>query len=193
MIAAGTPAHIVNTVSMAGHVHERRSPAPYTVSKFAALAATECLAHDLAAIGAPIKVSAVVPGAVDTRIGTLEPQPARRRSPATPTDDAAFVEQALADLTRDQGAPPEEVAGMIVDAIRTEQFLVPTKPSYAAAAPRPRRRARSNAQLPPDAQLRLNLRQPEQRRRRSFVAAASGHAARRFGAVDRLDEHAATR
>ena len=41
------------------------------------------------------------------------------------------VEQALIDLTSTQGAPPEDVATMIVDAIRTEQFLVPTKPSYA--------------------------------------------------------------
>jgi NAD(P)-dependent dehydrogenase (short-subunit alcohol dehydrogenase family) len=130
MLAAGTPGHIVNTVSMAGLCTNAFS-GPYTVSKFAALAATECLAHDLAAIGAPIKVSAVVPGAVATSIG----KSGRNRPAAlaaTRTEDAAFVEQTLVDFTSTQGAPPEEVAAMVVDAIRQEQFLVPTRPSYAA-------------------------------------------------------------
>lgn len=129
MLAAGTAAHIVNTVSMAG-VCTNAFSGPYTVSKFAAQAATECLAHDLRAIGAPIKVSAVVPGAVATRIAA-----SGRNRPdalaAARSEDAQFVEQALSDLTSTQGAPPEEVAAMIVDAIRSEQFLVPTKPSYA--------------------------------------------------------------
>ena len=103
---------------------------PYTVSKFAALAATECLAHDLDAIGAPIKVSAVVPAAVDTQIAhSRRNQPSAYATEAG--DDVAFVEGALSDLTTTMGAPPSEVAGMIIDAIRNEQFLVPTKPSYA--------------------------------------------------------------
>ena len=129
MLKAGTPAHIVNTVSMAG-VCTNAFSGPYTVSKFAAQAATECLAHDLRAIGAPIKVSAVVPAAVDTRIAT-----SGRNRPeslaAARSEDAQFVEQALTDLTTTHGAPPDDVAALILDAIRTEQFLVPTKPSYA--------------------------------------------------------------
>lgn len=129
MLAAGTPAHIVNTVSMAG-ICTNAFSGPYTVSKFAAQAATECLAHDLRAIGSTIKVSAVVPGSVATRIATSgrnRPDPLA----AARSEDAQFVEQALTDLTSTQGAPPEDVARLIVDAIRTEQFLVPTKPSYA--------------------------------------------------------------
>jgi NAD(P)-dependent dehydrogenase (short-subunit alcohol dehydrogenase family) len=129
MLAAGSAAHIVNTVSMAG-VCTNAFSGPYTVSKFAAQAATECLAHDLRAIGAAIKVSAVVPGSVATRIAS-----SGRNRPeslaAARSDDATFVEQALADLTSTQGAPPEDVATMILDAIRTDRFLVPTKPSYA--------------------------------------------------------------
>jgi len=130
MIAAGTEAHIVNTVSMAG-VCTNAFSSPYVISKFAALAATECLAHDLAAVGAPISVSAVVPGAVDTQIA----RSSRNRPAAlatTRTDDAAFVEEALHDLTSTAGAAPDDVATLIVDAIRTRQFLVPTRPSYAA-------------------------------------------------------------
>jgi len=129
MIAAGTPAHIVNTTSMAGMCTNAFS-GPYTISKFAAQAATECLAHDLRAIDAPIQVSAVVPAAVDTRIaGSSRNRPGTLA--AERSDDAQFVEQALTDLTTTQGAPPAEVAGIIVDAIKSNQFLVPTKPSYA--------------------------------------------------------------
>jgi NAD(P)-dependent dehydrogenase (short-subunit alcohol dehydrogenase family) len=146
MLAAGTAAHIVNTVSMAG-VCTNAFSGPYTVSKFAAQAATECLAHDLRAIGAPIRVSAVVPGSVATQIATSD-----RNRPeslaAARSEDAQFVEQALADLTATQGAPPEEVATMIVAAIRTEQFLVPTKPSYAKQL-RDRCDAMVDKELPP--------------------------------------------
>jgi NAD(P)-dependent dehydrogenase (short-subunit alcohol dehydrogenase family) len=129
MLAAKTEAHIANTVSMAGMCTNPYS-GPYTLSKFAALAATECLAHDLATIGAPIGVSAVVPGAVDTRIGD-----ARRNRPTAliteQSEDAVFADRVLEEFTADQGAPPEEVAGLIVDAVRANQFLVPTRPSYA--------------------------------------------------------------
>ena len=35
------------------------------------------------------------------------------------------------DLTTGQGLDPSDVAGMVLDAIRTNTYLVPTKPSYA--------------------------------------------------------------
>ena len=76
MLAAGTEGHVVNTISMAGLATTPFS-GPYDVSKFAAMAATECLAHDLASVGAPIKVSAVCPGLVDTGISR-----SRRNRPA---------------------------------------------------------------------------------------------------------------
>jgi NAD(P)-dependent dehydrogenase (short-subunit alcohol dehydrogenase family) len=145
MIAARRPAHIVNTVSMAG-LCSTPFTAPYNVSKFAALAASECLAHDLETVGAPIGVSVVVPSAVMTRIGS-----SGRNRPemlgGTVSDDATFVEQALVDLTG-SGLPPAEVARMILDAIRTNTYLVPTRDSY-----RPQIEARYLAlldkQLPP--------------------------------------------
>lgn len=129
MLAGGEPGHIVNTVSMSGMFTTAFS-GPYAISKFAALAATESLAHDLASVGSSIKVSAVVPSLVATGIGT-----SGRNRPnalaAEPSEDAAFVEQVLAASTTEQGMTPEEVAGIVLDAIRTETFLVPTRPSYA--------------------------------------------------------------
>jgi NAD(P)-dependent dehydrogenase (short-subunit alcohol dehydrogenase family) len=128
MLAADADAHIVNTVSMAGLATTPYS-GPYDVSKFAAMAATECLAHDLAAIGSRIRVSALCPSLVATAIGS-----SGRNRPATlaseTTAAAAFVEQALTDSTAG-GLHPDAVAGMVVDAIRDEQFLVPTRESYA--------------------------------------------------------------
>jgi NAD(P)-dependent dehydrogenase (short-subunit alcohol dehydrogenase family) len=128
MVAAGTEGHVVNTISMAGLATTPFS-GPYDVSKFAAMAATECLAHDLATVGAPIKVSAVCPGLVDTAISR-----SRRNRPAMlvtePSEGAAFVEQALADGTAGSMSP-DEVADLVVEAVLEERFLVPTRPSYA--------------------------------------------------------------
>jgi len=145
MIAAQRPAHIVNTVSMAG-LCSTPFTAPYNVSKFAALAATECLAHDLAAVGAPIDVSVVVPSAVASRIGSSgRNRPDRLAGVAS--DDATFVEQALVDLTA-QGLDPAEAAAIILDAIRDRTYLVPTKPSFAAQL-RERDTALLERRLPP--------------------------------------------
>ena len=128
MLEAGTEGHVVNTVSMAGLATTPFS-GPYDVSKFAAMAAAECLAHDLASVGAAIKVSAVVPGLVDTGISrSRRNRPADLDSPQS--EGGAFVEQALADGTAGSMSP-SAVADLVLDAIREEHFLVPTRPSYA--------------------------------------------------------------
>ena len=128
MLAAGTEGHVVNTISMAGLATTPFS-GPYNVSKFAAMAATECLAHDLATIGAPIKVSAVCPGLVDTEIARSR----RNRPAALATEQhegGAFVDQALADGTAGSMSP-DAVADLVVAAVREEKFLVPTRGSFA--------------------------------------------------------------
>ena len=128
MLEQGGEAHVVNTASMAGLVTAAYS-GPYAVSKFAAVALSESLAHDLRAAGASIGVSVLFPSAVNTRIG----ESTRNRSTPVATEseapDAHFVEQALRDLAA-SGLDPGTVAGMVVDAIRTEQFYVPTSDTY---------------------------------------------------------------
>ena len=128
MIAQDRAAHGVNVVSMAGFCSTPFT-APYNVSKFAAMAATECLAHDLAASGSKVRVSAVAPGFVNTRIAE-----ARRNRPShlvsEPTSDALFVEQALRDGTS-SGADPADVAAMIAAGVRRGDYLIPTRDSYA--------------------------------------------------------------
>ena len=74
-------------------------------------------------------MSALCPGLVDTGISR-----SRRNRPAaldTPqSDGGAFVEQALVDGTAGSMSPAA-VADLVVEAIREEHFLVPTRPSYA--------------------------------------------------------------
>jgi NAD(P)-dependent dehydrogenase (short-subunit alcohol dehydrogenase family) len=146
MLAAGTEGHIVNTASMAGLCTNAYS-GPYTISKFAALAASECLAHDLAAIGAPIKVSTVVPGRVATRIAaSARNRPAQFAGVAS--DDAQFVEQMLAEATMHDAMEPEEAADLVIAAIREGTYLVPTRASYAMQL-RERCEALVEQRLPP--------------------------------------------
>src|SRR6478735_10295634 len=129
MIERGRPGHVVNTVSAAGLFPSAFS-APYTCSKFAALALTESLAGELAASGAPIGVTALCPGAVHTGIGHAERN--RPNEPPAATESSEFVEQALRELT-ERGAPPADVAAMVLDAVRAGRYLQLTHDGYVGA------------------------------------------------------------
>ncbi len=76
MIARGTPAVIVNMSSVGG-LTSSALQAPYIVTKHAVLAMTECLHQEIALVGAPIQVSAVLPGPVRSDIFSA----ARRDAP----------------------------------------------------------------------------------------------------------------
>lgn len=131
MLALGEVGHIVNTASMGGLVTNAYS-GPYYASKFAAVGVTECLAHDLAAIDAKIGVSVLVPSLIATNIGTSERNRTERfvdRSRLDKTPDEEFVIQMLRDSTGG-GMPPDEVARIVFEAVRAQQFYIPTKPSY---------------------------------------------------------------
>jgi NAD(P)-dependent dehydrogenase (short-subunit alcohol dehydrogenase family) len=130
MIAQGGEAHIVNTSSMAGLMTGAFS-GPYHVSKFGVTAATEALAHDLNRTNPQIKVSLLCPGAVDTRIADST---RNRPDDAGDMPDHQLVADALVDLTTSRGRPPAEVAELVLDAIRTERFLILTSEHTAAMA-----------------------------------------------------------
>jgi NAD(P)-dependent dehydrogenase (short-subunit alcohol dehydrogenase family) len=128
MIAQGTDGHVVNTSSLAGVVSNAFS-GPYNVSKFAALALSECLAHDLHATGSSIGASVLVPGAVDTRIWDSARNRPSALAAGMGAEDAAFVDKALHDLIGN-GVDPATVAGLVFDAVRDGTFLIPTSPGY---------------------------------------------------------------
>jgi NAD(P)-dependent dehydrogenase (short-subunit alcohol dehydrogenase family) len=128
MIAQGTEGHVVNTSSVAG-LFGAPFEAPYAISKFAAFAATESLAHDLQSSGSSIKASVLCPGMITTNIvdsDRLRPQ----RLVTDLTEDQKFVTDYLAGAVAG-GMDPAEVATTVVAAIRAEQFLILTHDSYA--------------------------------------------------------------
>ncbi len=131
LLEQADPSHIVNTASMAGMMTVAYS-GPYVVSKFAAAALTECLAHDLRAQGSSIGVSCLVPGYVDTRIA----ESTRNRPDEPPSEvtapDHHFVAQVLKDQTAAQGRHPDEVGAIVFDAVRAGQFWIPTSDGYEA-------------------------------------------------------------
>ncbi len=129
MIAQQTEGHVVNTSSVAG-LFGAPFEAPYAVSKFAALAATESLAQDLEAVGSKIKASVLCPGIIATRIADSERH--RPDGLATEfTEDQMFVTDYLAQVVAD-GMAPDEVAQIVLDAIRAERFLILTHQGYGS-------------------------------------------------------------
>jgi NAD(P)-dependent dehydrogenase (short-subunit alcohol dehydrogenase family) len=130
MIAQGTEGHVVNTSSIAGLLGAPFE-APYAVSKFAAFAATECLANDLKATGSKIRASVLCPGMVATNI--LDSERHRPEAMATErTDDQGFVSEVLA-IAVNNGIDPGEVARRVLAALEADDFLILTHDSYPAA------------------------------------------------------------
>jgi NAD(P)-dependent dehydrogenase (short-subunit alcohol dehydrogenase family) len=128
MIAQGTEGHVLNTASVAAFV-AGPSSGPYVVSKCAALSLTECLAHDLAAVGAKIGTSVLTPSSFDTGIAhTAGVRP--ERFGVDNTEDGKGTAQALAAITS-QGMAPSEAVKPVIDGIRSGEFLIATRPSYA--------------------------------------------------------------
>ncbi len=127
MVAQDTEGHIVNTASVAGLLGAPFE-APYAISKFAAFAATECLANDLVATGSKLRASALCPGMIRTNI--LDSERHRPERLATEfTEDQKFVSEFLAQAV-EAGMDPGEVAGKVVEGIRAEQFLILTHEAY---------------------------------------------------------------
>ncbi len=128
LLDQGTPANVVNICSIAGLLGSPLT-GPYSISKFAALAATESLAHDLALVGAPITVTAVCPGMVDTNLahGSVRARPEELLAPTTDDGELAttILEQYLAE-----GISPAEVADMVLEAIEQGTFCVLTHPHH---------------------------------------------------------------
>lgn len=130
LIEQGEPAHVVITSSMAGLLTVAYS-GPYVVSKFAAAALAECVAHDVRAQGLEhLGVSCLVPGSVDTRIGWSD----RNRPDEAPSEataaDHLFVAETLRQMTSTQGRHPDEAAEMVFAGVRAGDFWIPTSDSY---------------------------------------------------------------
>lgn len=116
MRAHGEGGHIVNTASISGFAVGDRKNGVYATAKFALVALSEALAHDLA--GSGIGVSVIMPAAVATDF--YETSAELRGAlggpnlfPTAPPDTAA-------------GMSPEEVAARLLHGLRAGSFYIPT-------------------------------------------------------------------
>ena len=116
--------HIVNTSSMAALNGHPLGQAPYTVSKFGVLGLSQNLFFELAATtSGHVGVSVLIPGLTRTRIfENIRNLPA----PLTPVPPSSFAQTSMAALASvwDSAMPPEQVAGLVTDAIRDQRFYV---------------------------------------------------------------------
>jgi NAD(P)-dependent dehydrogenase (short-subunit alcohol dehydrogenase family) len=122
MRAHGEGGHIVNTASISGFAVGDRKNGVYATSKFALVALSEALAHDLA--GSGIGVSLILPAAVATPFYETSAElrghlGGPNHFPTTPPDTAA-------------GMSPEEVAERLLRGLRAGSFYIPTHASTRA-------------------------------------------------------------
>jgi NADP-dependent 3-hydroxy acid dehydrogenase YdfG len=126
LIAQGSRAHVVHTASMMGLLTAPGLGA-YGATKHAALAISETLRHDLARAGAPIGVSVLCPGPVQTRVHEERTRPAASRraaaaDSATETQKRQIMALMAASLT------PRAVADCVVRAVLEDRFFVFSHP-----------------------------------------------------------------
>lgn len=122
--------YVVNTASIAGLI---AAPflGPYNATKQAVVAISETLFKDLQAVGAPVGVSVLCPGFVQTRIAESE----RNRPSWAPDRDmpgAAELRGAVQDMV-DSGISATAVADRVIDAVRSNTFYILTHPELDAA------------------------------------------------------------
>ena len=133
MLAGGDEGHIVNTASMAG-----LTTAPfmsiYDVTKHGVVALSECMYKELRLMSAPIGVSVVCPGLVDTAI-----MRSSRNRPADLSEEgkAGPMAQAFGQALSDRlagGYSPSEVAEQVIAGIREDRFyIVPAQPEVKSS------------------------------------------------------------
>ena len=129
LLSQGVAAHIVNTASMAGMICGPGASA-YNVTKFGVVALSETLHHELSMLGAPVHVSVLCPGFVNTRIlDATRNRPVALGDTAPAMPGADEMEQMARQLIA-AGTPPSAVADIVFDAMRAERFYIFPHPQW---------------------------------------------------------------
>ncbi len=125
--------HIVNTASIAGHI-SLPFMGPYNVSKHGVVTLSETLLHELGHAGSTVGVSVLCPGFVATNlIDADRNRPENLVRPLDEPDDGAARERerAAGRELLGQKKPPTEVAQLVVDAVKANQFWIFTDGQFA--------------------------------------------------------------
>lgn len=116
LLAADRPARIVNTASVGGFLPSPMM-APYSATKFAVVALSECLAGELRMLGSPIEVSLLAPGPVKTEIF---------REP--PSAGAEQFHQFMTALLDQNGLTAAQFAPLVFDAMERGDYWIFPQP-----------------------------------------------------------------
>jgi len=126
MLAAGKPAHVVNTASIGGfQVNAAFLTGAYSMTKYAVVALSEALRNELSET--QVGVSVLAPAAVDTAIHLSERSRPERLGGAYVRPENHFMGELIKD-----GAKPEEIGAHVVSAIEEGAFYIFTHPETEA-------------------------------------------------------------
>jgi NAD(P)-dependent dehydrogenase (short-subunit alcohol dehydrogenase family) len=129
----GTPAHIVNTASIAGLLSGVAFIGPYSATKVAVVSISETLRQELAMAGLPIGVSVLCPSSVDTRVMESERGRPGALGVERRTETAEAVRLSIRDsFTGPTGLTPRQVAARVLEAVRAGEFWIVTHPGERA-------------------------------------------------------------
>ena len=130
LVESGEEGHVISTASMAG-LTSTPYLGPYTATKHAVVAISECLAKELEIAKSKVGVSVLCPGFVKTRIAS-----SHRNRPdakqAAPSAQATKLAGVLDQLV-ETGIPAGRVAQDVVRAIKERKFYVITHPEMKPA------------------------------------------------------------
>ena len=126
--------HIVNTASISGLLAHPLT-GPYDATKHAAVAISESLYHEFAAIGSPVGVSVLCPGVVRSNIHTAKRNwPARYGQWPAVEDPPQIAQWRLQAAALIEGGPdPAVIATAVRDAIVENKFWILTHPEFTSA------------------------------------------------------------
>lgn len=129
MLAQNVEGHVVTTASVAGLVSGAGS-VPYSAAKHAVVRVTEALYAGLRERGAPIGVTVLCPGLVNTRIYDSERnRPAELRTVAGPEDESPEL-KVIAERLYADAISPDEVAQLVHRAVLDNQLYLLTTDSF---------------------------------------------------------------
>ena len=134
----GTPAHIVNTASIAGLLSGVAFIGPYCATKVAVVSISETLAQELAIEESPIGVSVLCPSSVDTKVMESE----RGRPAALGVEQRTEMAESVRLMIRDgftgpTGQTPAQVADPRPGGRRRRRVLDhdPRRPRHRPSTP----------------------------------------------------------
>ncbi|MFE8013888.1 SDR family NAD(P)-dependent oxidoreductase [Streptomyces antibioticus] len=155
LLAQSEPAWVLNMASI-GAVAAWPLQTPYIMSKHAVLALTECLHQEVALAGARhIRVSAVLPGAVTSRIFD--------DAGGVDSGDLSAAEREREEMfrVRERAISPEEAAATILSQAADGEFYIVTQPESVLGAMRDRAAQLTARRAPAPPRSRFVTPQPE--------------------------------